>query len=133
MLLISDGLDAFEPSPTQSIELERAILQAQRNSVAVYSFYSTTNFTANNSGFLSLQGQGSLNRLAEETGGRAFFQGTLSPVSFEPFFKDLNNALTRQFALTYLSTHMKRGLHRVQVFSTNPDVKIEHPKSYIYR
>lgn len=133
MLLISDGLDAFEPSPTQSLELERAILQAQRNSVAVYSFYSTTNLTANNSGILSLQGQGSLNRLAEETGGRAFFQGTQSPVSFEPFFGDLNNALNRQFALTYLSTHMKKGLHRLQVYSTNPDVKIEHPKSYVYR
>lgn len=133
MLLISDGLDTFNPSPGQSLDLDRAILQAQRNSVAVYSFYSTTNFTENGNSFLSLQAQGSLNKLAEETGGRAFFQGTQSPVSFEPFFRDLSNALNRQFALTYLSTHMKRGLHRVQVLSTNPEVKIEHPKSYVYR
>jgi VWFA-related protein len=133
MLLISDGLDASNPSPTQSLDLERAILQAQRNSVAVYSFYSTTNFTETGGNFLSLQAQGSLSRLAEETGGRAFFQGSLSPISFEPFFKDLNNALNRQFALTYLSTHMKKGFHKVQVLSSNPEVKIEHPKSYVYR
>jgi hypothetical protein len=133
MLLVSDGLDASNPSPTQSIDLDRAILQAQRNSVAVYSFYSTTNLTENGSNFLSLQAQGSLNRLSDETGGRAFFQGTFSPVSFEPFFRDLSVSLNRQFALTYLSTHMKKGLHRVQVISTNPDIKIEHPKSYIYR
>lgn len=133
MLLISDGLDAFNPSPTQSIELDRAILRAQRSSVAVYSFYSTTNFTEGNSGILSLQAQGSLNRLADETGGRAFFQGTQAPVSFDPFFRDLSTALSRQFALTYLSTNMKKGLYRVQVFSTNPEVKIEHPKSYVYR
>lgn len=133
MLLVSDGLDTSNPSPTQSLDLERAILQAQRNSVAVYAFYSTTNLTETGSSFLSLQAQGSLNKLAEETGGRAFFQGTQSPVSFEPFFKDLNSALNRQFALTYLSTHMKKGLHRVQVLSSNPDVKIEHPKSYVYR
>jgi hypothetical protein len=74
-----------------------------------------------------------LNRLAEETGGRAFFQGTFSPVNMEPFFVDLDRALTRQFALTYLSTHPKKGYHKVQVYSTNPDVKIEHPKSYYYR
>ena len=133
ILLISDGLDASNPSPTQSIELDRAILRAQRNSVAVYSFYTTTNLTENNRGLLSLQAQGSLNRLSEETGGRAFFQGTQSPVSFEPFFRDLSTALSRQFALTYLSTHMKKGFHRVQVLSSNPDIKIEHPKGYYYR
>lgn len=133
ILLVSDGLDASNPSPTQSIELDRAILRAQRNSVAVYSFYTTTNLTENNRGLLSLQAQGSLNRLSEETGGRAFFQGSQSPVSFEPFFRDLSTALSRQFALTYLSTHMKKGFHRVQVLSSNPDIKIEHPKGYYYR
>lgn len=133
MLLVSDGLDTSNPSPTQSLDLDRAILRAQRSGVAVYSFYSTTNFTENNSSFLTLQAQSSLNRLSEETGGRAFFQGTQSPVSLEPFFRDLGIALSRQFALTYLSTHMKKGLYRVQVLSTNPEIRIEHPKSYVYR
>jgi hypothetical protein len=80
-----------------------------------------------------LNGQGSLNRLSEETGGRAFFQGTIAPISFEPFFEDLTRALNRQFALTYLSTHLNKGYHRIQVISTNPDVKIEHPRGYYYR
>lgn len=133
ILLISDGLDAFERNSTQSPELERAILKAQRKSVAVYSFYSTTNLTENNNGILSLDAQGALNKLSEETGGRAFFQGTYSPVSFDPFFRDLNTSLDRQFALTYLSTHMKKGYYKLQVLSTNPDVKIEHPKGYYFR
>jgi VWFA-related protein len=137
ILLVSDGLDASAggnfSSPTQSIELDRAILMAQRKSVAVYAFYSTTGLTENGRSIASLNGQSSLNRLAEETGGRAFFQGTFSPVNMEPFFVDLDRALTRQFALTYLSTHPKKGYHKVQVYSTNSDVKIEHPKSYYYR
>jgi hypothetical protein len=45
----------------------------------------------------------------------------------------LNLALNRQFALTYLSTHPKKGYHKVQVTSTNPEIKIEHPKGYYYR
>lgn len=137
ILLISDGLDISRgvqsSSPTQSIELERAILEAQRKSVAVYSIYSPTQITNNSSSILTLNGQGSLNRLSDETGGRAFFQGTGAPVSFEPFFKDLSLSLNRQFALTYLSTHMKKGYHKVQVASSNPEVKIEHPRGYYYR
>jgi VWFA-related protein len=137
ILLISDGLDisqGFEStSPSQSIDLEQAILRAQRRSVAVYSFYSSATVTANSSSSLILNAQGALQRLSDETGGRAFFQGTYSPVSFDPFFKDLTIALNRQFALTYLSTHMKKGYHRIQVTSTNPEIKIEHPSGYYYR
>ena len=104
----------------------RAILKAQRKSVAIYSFYTTTNLTEHSSGIVTLNAQGALNRLSEETGGKAFFQGTQAPVSFDPFFKDLNNILERQFALTYLSTHMKKGFYKVQVLSSNPEIQIEH-------
>ena len=137
MLLISDGLDVSRgidsSSPTQSIDLDQAILNAQRKSVAVYSFYNAGKLTENGNLLLVSNGQGSLNRLSDETGGRAFFQGSLSPVSFDPFFRDLNAALNRQFALTYLSTHFKKGYHKVEVNSTNPEVKIEYPRGYYYR
>ncbi len=136
ILLVSDGLDVSRgiesSTPGQSLDLDRAILRAQRKSVAVYSFYSPASLTDNNSR-LSLNGQGSLEKISDETGGRAFFQGSLAPISFEPFFKDLNKALNRQFALTYLSTHLKKGYHKIQVTSTNPEVEIEHPRGYYFR
>ncbi len=137
ILLVSDGLDisrGFESSsPTQSIDLDQAILKAQRKSVAVYTFYNAASFTEGGNPRLVLNAQGSLNRLSEETGGRAYFQGTISPISFDPFFRDLGGLLNRQFALTYLSTHLKKGYHKVEVISTNPKVKIDHPKGYYYK
>lgn len=137
ILLVSDGLDVSRgfssSSPSQSVDLDRAILKAQRKAVAVYSFYNAATLTENGNSILVLNGQGSLNKLSEETGGRAFFQGSISPVSFDPFFKDLGLLLNRQFALTYLSTHFKKGYHKVEVTSTNPDIKIEHPRGYFYR
>lgn len=137
ILLISDGLDISRgvesSTPSQSIDLDRAIARAQRKGVAVYSFYNAGSYTDNASSILVMNGQGSLNRLSEETGGRAFFQGSISPISFDPFFRDLNAALNRQFALTYLSTHFKKGYHKINVTGTNPEVKIEHPKGYFYR
>jgi VWFA-related protein len=137
ILLVSDGLDASQGivgiSPSQSTDLDRAIKRAQRKSVAVYSIYSPASLTDNGNSNLILVGQGSLMRLSDETGGRAFFQGSIAPISFDPFFKDLSIMLNRQFALTYLSTHMKKGYHKVEVMSTNPEVKIEHPKGYYAR
>ncbi|MCA1589209.1 MAG: hypothetical protein LC734_02225 [Acidobacteria bacterium] len=136
VLLISDGLDvssgSIDFSPTQSIELDRAILRAQRRSVSVYSFYWPATLTQGGSR-ASLAGQSSLLRISEETGGRAFFSGNRAPVSLQPFFRELSILLNRQFLLTYLSTHMNRGYHRVDVRSTNSEVKIEHPKGYYYR
>ncbi len=137
VLLVSDGLDVSQgvagSTPGQSVDLDRAILRAQRRSVAVFSFYSPASLTEGGNSTLVLNGQGSLLKLSDETGGRAFFQGSIAPISFLPFFKDLRILLNRQFLLSYLSTHMKKGYHRVEVVSTNPEVKIEHPKGYYYR
>ncbi|MGQ0540887.1 MAG: hypothetical protein ACT4O9_03425 [Blastocatellia bacterium] len=137
ILLVSDGLDVSQgtdsSSPMQSLDLDRAILRAQRRSVAVFSFYSPTELTERGNSRLVLNAQGSLARLSDETGGRAFFQGTLAPISFDPFFRDLVLLLNRQFLLSYLSTNMKRGYYKVEVQSSNPEVKIEHPKGYYYR
>lgn len=137
ILLISDGLDVSSGvsalSPGQSLSLDQATLKAQRSSVAVYCFYASATFTSGGNSRLVSVGQGSLLTLAKETGGKAFFQGSLTPVSFRPFFRDLDLALTRQFALSYLSTHLKKGYHKVDVTSSNPEVRIDHPKGYYYR
>lgn len=137
ILLVSDGLDLSNgvsgAAPGQSLELDRAILRAQRRSVAVFSIYTPSSSNPRENSTLSLYGQGNLLKLSDETGGRAFFQGSTAPVSFDPFFRDLNLLLTRQFLLTYLSTHMKKGYYKVQVSSTNPEVKVEHPRGYYYR
>jgi hypothetical protein len=137
ILLVSDGLDVTQglrdSTPAQSLDLDRAIIRAQRRSVAVFSFYCPASLTETGDPRLALNGQGSLAKLSDESGGRAFFEGSIAPISFDPFFRDLTLLLNRQFLLSYLSTHMKRGYHRVEVLSTNPAVKIEHPKGYYYR
>lgn len=137
VLLVSDGLDITNGTDfgntIRSIELDRTILKAQRKSIAVYSFWNAATNTENGNSILVAGGQGALSRLSDETGGRSYTQGSISPISFEPLFKDLTGALNRQFAITYLSTNMKKGFHKVQVLSTNEDVKIEHPKGYYYR
>jgi VWFA-related protein len=134
ILLVSDGLDisrGIDSSlPTQSIDLQRAILESQRKSVAIYGFYAPTVVAEANS-FLTNNAQSSLLKLSNETGGHAFFQGRGVPVSFDPFIKELTETLDRQFALTFLSTHMKKGFHRIEIKSVTPGVRIAYPYGYV--
>ena len=133
ILLVSDGLDvshgADSSNPGQSLDLQRAITEAQRRSVAIYSFYAPTALTSSGSGLIG-NAQSSLQKLSDETGGRAFFQGFGAPTSFDPFIKEVNASLDRQIALTYLSTHLNKGFHRVKITSSTPGVEIHYPAGY---
>jgi hypothetical protein len=96
VLLISDGLDVsrgFDSfTSINSIDMERAVREAKRRNVVVYSFYApAVGLTSSNRQAISF-GQGALNRLSKETGGRAFFQGT-GFVSFNPYFERLSRTL----------------------------------------
>jgi len=132
VLLLSDGIDTSRgvdgSSPGVGFDLQRAINEAQRLGVAVYSVYEPTA----GSGNLTLvgNGQGSLNRLSSETGGRAFFQGTSAPVSIDSFLRDVDALLSRQFALTYLSTHPEKGFHKVRVVADVGGGDLYYPNGY---
>jgi len=132
MIVISDGLDvsrgADSSTPGQSIDLQRAITEAQRRSVAIYSIFVPSLVSAGQN--LNLNGQGCLERLSSETGGRAFFQGSSAPVSFDPFLKEIDALLSKQIALTYLSTHPKKGFHKLDIKPLERDVEIRHPAGY---
>ncbi|MGB7923511.1 MAG: hypothetical protein WCF57_09725 [Pyrinomonadaceae bacterium] len=104
ILLISDGLDisrGFDVSSSlNSMDLERAIREAKRRHVAVYSFFApSVGLTSYNITAVSF-GQGALNRLSDETGGRAFFQGN-SFVTFDSYFERLRKTLNDQAATAY--------------------------------
>jgi hypothetical protein len=110
--------------------LQRAINESQRRGVAIYGFYAPTLVAASNPALIS-NAQSSLLRLSNETGGIAFFQGLGAPVSFEPFIRDLDVSLQKQAALTYLSTHMDKGFHRIDVKSSTPGVRVAFPSGYV--
>jgi hypothetical protein len=100
VLLISDGLDdsrGFDTtSAGQTLDLERAIKNANQRNVAVYAFYAPSVGLTGRSRLAAGYGQSSLNRLARDTGGKAFFQGTTGFVSFDSHFRRLRETLNQQ-------------------------------------
>lgn len=102
ILLISDGLDTshgFDSTAAgHTVDIDRAIKEANKRSVAVFSFYAPSVGLTSRSRIAASYGQSSLNRLSNETGGRAFFQGTNGFVTFNSYFERLHEALNRQYA-----------------------------------
>ncbi len=105
LLLVSDGLDTSRgldaTSTVSSIDLHRAISEAQKHNVSIYSFYAPSVGLTSQSRTFASYGQSALNRLSNETGGRAFFQGTSGFVTFNSYFDRLREALNEQFAKAY--------------------------------
>ncbi|MCM3904608.1 MAG: hypothetical protein ND866_23170 [Pyrinomonadaceae bacterium] len=103
VLLISDGLDTsrgFDSSAAgNTLDLLRAIDHAKERRVAIYSFYAPSVGLTSRSRLAASYGQSSLNRLSNDTGGKAFFQGSTGFVSFDSHFRRLRETLNSQYAL----------------------------------
>jgi len=99
VLLVSDGLDTSRgfdsASVINSIDMERAIAEAKRRDVSIYSFYAPSVGLTRRNLLAASWGQSSLNRISHETGGKAFFQGTTDFVTFNPYFERLTRALNQ--------------------------------------
>lgn len=102
VLLISDGLDTsrgFDSTAAgHTLDIDRTISEANKRRVSIFSFYAPSVGLTSHSHLASSYGQSSLNRVSNETGGRAFFQGTTGFVTFDSYFKRLSDTLNRQYA-----------------------------------
>jgi len=102
ILLVSDGLDTsrgFDSTAAgHTVDIERAIKEANRRGVSIFSFYAPSVGLTSRSRIAASYGQSSLNRLSNETGGKAFFQGTSGFVTFNSYFSRLRETLNRQYA-----------------------------------
>jgi hypothetical protein len=102
VLLISDGLDTSRgfdsASVLRSIDLDRAIKEANKRNVAIYSFFAPSVGLSRWNHLAASYGQSSLNRISDETGGKAFFEGSTGFVTFDPHFRRFAQALNEREA-----------------------------------
>ena len=102
VLLISDGLDTSRgfdvTSSAHTLDLERAIKQANDRERCGLRVLCTSVGLTSRSRLAASYGQSSLNRLADDTGGKAFFQGTTGFVTFDSYFEHLKQELNEQYA-----------------------------------
>jgi len=102
VLFVSDGLDTSQgfdaTAAGLTLDIDRTIKEANRRSVAIYSFYAPSVGLTSHSYLAASFGQSSLNRVSHDTGGKAFFQGTTGFVTFDSYFSRLTQELNRAYA-----------------------------------
>jgi VWFA-related protein len=135
ILLISDGLDATgglrHASPMSSVDLDRAIVEAQRRNVSIFTMYAPSVGLTSYNRLAVNYGQSSLNRIADETGGTAFFSG-MDFVTFDPYFRELNDLTKYQWLITYQSDNSEKGFRKIEV-RTDFDIHLQHTPGYKIR
>jgi hypothetical protein len=118
VLMASDGVDRYYGiGDPQDPYLDAAIHDAERAGILVYAIYTPGAGHFGHSYWQNYWGQIYLSRLAEETGGEAFYIGfTGAPVSFDPFLEDTAQHLEHQYWLTFLAKPPKKsGWQRIKV------------------
>ena len=129
VLMITNGVDPYNGSTSitnqNSPYVESAVRDSQRAGVAVYSiYYSDAGFRG---GRASFSGQSYLSQVAEGTGGTAYYQGTGSPVSMEPYLKQFQKALSETYVATFTAPGGK-DLVQIKLSTTLPKTKLLAPQ-----
>lgn len=127
VVLVSNGLDvtrgADDLAPGRNIDLDRAIAKAQRLGIPVWSLYANWPGSLGASRTLVSFGQSSLNRLSEETGGKAFFAGS-GFVSFNHGLETIAEAIDNQYLIAFRG----EGKGDLDVTVETSGVKVRHAK-----
>jgi hypothetical protein len=127
VLLISSGIDPWSPPDPENPYLQKAITDAQRAGIIVHSIYYAGAGHIGHSYRRVNWGQNYLSELGDETGGEAYWQGFESPVSFDPYLKDLTERLQNQYLMTVVSDETKGGLEPVRVTTSVSGVSVVAP------
>jgi hypothetical protein len=131
VLMITDGIDRYYGSgDLEDPYLQSAIEDAQKAGIIVSAIYSPGIGHFGHSYYQTYWGQLYLSKVAEETGGEAYYIGmTGAPVSFNPFLQDLTNRLTHQYLLTFLAKPPKKaGLQRIKISTEVPNADLVAPQ-----
>lgn len=122
LVLIGDGDDNMSYET-----LDSAVAAAQRSEVSIYSI------STNNSGFFGMSQPKQdkiLKRLAETTGGRAYFPPKIDDLAMS-FFR-ISEELRSQYSVAYRSTNSSRdgAFRRIKINVKGKKVKLQYRKGY---
>ena len=130
VVMATDGVDRlYGTGDLQDPYLDEAIDNALRAGIAVSAIYTPSVGHFGHSYWQTYWGQSYLSRLADETGGEAYYIGfTGPPVSFTPFLEDVEKRLSQQYLLTFLAKSPKKaGWQRIRLMTEVPNANLVGP------
>jgi hypothetical protein len=121
ILLIADGIDRFRGDYPISPDVDSTIINGQRAGIMIHTLFATGVGRATRNSFRLNLGQSNLAKIADATGGEAFFQGLFTPVSYAPFLQQLDMVLKNQYWLSWATGRGKKPKGELREFKVRTE------------
>jgi hypothetical protein len=121
ILLIADGIDRFRGDYPISPDVDSTIINAQRAGIMIHTLFASGVGRATRNSFRLNLGQSNLAKIADATGGEAFFQGFFTPVSYAPFLQQLDMVLKNQYWLSWATERVKKPKGELRGFKVRTE------------
>ena len=133
VVMICDGIDDFNPhyDPNDPY-VQAALNDSVRSGLIVYSIFWPDQDRLSRFGWGQEAGQNLLTQLSAATGGTNFWQGFGSPVTLEPYLKNLRVRFNNQYALSFAAPAVnKPGIERLDFKMSVPSAKVDAPQQVL--
>ena len=104
VVMITDGVDYYNLRyDPEDGYVQTAMADAVRGRLIVYSIYWRSSDRFDRTDYGADTGQNLLAQVTEGTGGTSYWQGTGNPMSFVPYFADIDRRLDNQYELDFMT------------------------------
>jgi hypothetical protein len=116
VVMISDGVDYYNPHyDPQDPYMQTAVEDSVRAGLVIYSIYWQNTGRFDRTWYANNAGQNLLMQVTQATGGESYWQGMGNPVSFQPYFKDIERRLDNQYEVAFTAPVSKPGVGSMKV------------------
>ena len=104
VVMVTDGVDDYEPRyDPEDPYVQAAITDTVRSRITVYTIYWRNQGLFDRTGYAAMDGQNLMDQLTEATGGNSYWMGFGNPVSFEPYFQNIDQRLGNQYEIGFVA------------------------------
>jgi len=131
ILFFTSGVDRFRGGfDINNPDLSTTIERAQKKNIIIWTIYAPDAGHVGRQSFRAFNAQSNLSRLSEETGAESYYLGTGSPVTFKPYFDEIQMHLNNQYLLSFIGSGGKKGkFERVRVTTELADTEFLTPSA----
>ena len=130
VVMVTDGVDDYEVRyDAEDPYVQAAISDAVRSRIVVYSIYWRNRGFIDRTGYGADDGQNLLAELTQATGGNSYWMGFGDPVSFQPYFQDIDRRLHNQYEIGFdANPSGKPGVESMKLRLNNSSAKLVAPQ-----
>jgi hypothetical protein len=135
VVMVTDGVDYYDGAMHFDPEdpyVQAAIQDAARAQLIVYSIYWRNMGRLDRTMAATNAGQNLLSEVTQATGGNSYWEGFGDPVSFQPYFEDIERRLNNQYELGFMApSNGKTEVGTLKLKITGAGAKVDAPEQVL--